>query len=125
MQVELDRQAKRDQEQAEHAAKSAELDQQIRLARETITDEQAAEERTQALEQKTRDLDMARRLAQESPNVALGAKPEAATAHSVSSTSGPATVARPHTSRGQERNPGINQHETEDMNSAPEREWDR
>lgn len=125
LQAELERQAKRDQEQAEYAAKLAELDQQIRLVREKVADEQAAEERAQALEQKKRDLDMARHLAQEPPNVAPRTKPEAATAHSVSSTSGPATVARHHTARGQEKNPGIDQNETEDMKSAPEREWDR
>jgi hypothetical protein len=122
LQAELERQAKRDQEQAEHATKLAELDQQIRLVRGKVADEQAAKERAQALEQKKRDLDMARRLAQEPPNAAPRTKPEAATAHSVSSTSGPATVARPQTAREQEKNPGIDQNETEDMKSAPERE---
>lgn len=125
LQAELERQTKRDQEQAEHAAKLAELDQQIRLVREKVADEHAAEERAQALEQRKGDLDMARRLAQEPPNAAPRTKPEAATAHSVSSTSGPATVAKPHTARGQEKNPGTDRNETEDMKSAPEREWDR
>ena len=125
LQAELERQAKRDQEQAEYAARMAELDQQIRLVREKVADEQAAEERAQALGQKKRDLDMARRLAQDHVNATPKTKSEAATAHSVSSTSGPATVARPHTARGQEKIPGIDQNETKDMKSAPEREWDR
>ena len=125
LQAELEREAKRDQEQAEHAVKLADLDRQIRLEREKVVDKQAAEERAQALEQKKRDLDMARRLAQEPQNATIRTKPEAATAHTVSSTSGPTTVARPHTAQGQEKNPMTNRSEAEGMKSAPEREWDR
>ena len=42
-----------------------ELDQQIRLLKEKAADDEAAEERVHALEQKRRDLDMARCLAQQ------------------------------------------------------------
>ena len=125
LEAELEREAKRDQERAEHAARLADLDQQIRLVREKVADKQAAEERAQALEQKKRDLDMARRLAQKPQNATLRTKPEAATAHGVSSTSALMTDARPRLARGQEKNPTTNQNEPKEMKSAPEREWDR
>ena len=125
LQAELEREAKRDQERAEHAAKLADLDQQIRLVREKVADKHAAEERAQALEQKKRDLDMARRLAQEPQDATPETKSEAAIAHTVSSASGSTTVARPHTGQGQEKNPLTNRSKAEGMKSAPETEWDR
>ena len=125
LQEEVNRQAKRDQEQAEHAAKLAELDQQIRLVREKVADETAAEERAQALEQKKRDLDMARRLAQEPPNAAAKTKPEATNAQRVSSISEMATVTGPHIAGRQEKNALMHRNEIEDMKYSPEREWDR
>ena len=125
LQAELEREAKREQEQAEHEARLADLDDQIRLIREKVADKQAAEERAQALEQKKRDLDMARLLAQEPQHATSGTRPGAATAHSVPSTSRPTTVTRPHTAQEQAKNPTTNKKEPDEMKSAPEREWDR
>ena len=125
LQAKLERDAKCEQEQADHSAKIAELDEQIRLVREEASDKQATEERAQALEQKKRDLDMARRLAQQHQDVRPGTKPEAPEARSVSSTSEPPTVTRRHTARGQEKTSATKQNEAEDMKSAPERAWDR
>jgi hypothetical protein len=103
----------------------AEIDQQIRLVREKVADGQAADERTQALEQKKRDLELARRLAEEVPSTFPKTKQDTTTAHSVSSTSGLPTVARPHSTQEREKNLGIDKEEMKDMKSAPEREWER
>ncbi|KAI0076548.1 P-loop containing nucleoside triphosphate hydrolase protein [Panus rudis PR-1116 ss-1] len=50
------RQQKRDAEQREHDRKLAEIDAQIQRYRDSLRDEQLAEERKQALEQKVKDL---------------------------------------------------------------------
>lgn len=125
LQAEIERQAKRDREQAEHAAKMAEIDQQIRLEREKVADKQAAEERAQALEQKKKDLEVARRVAQEALNRVPTTKQETTPTHRTSSISGPATVARPHPPKEQKMDLGEDKNEKEDMKSAPEKEWDR
>lgn len=54
----------------------AELDQQIRLVREQAADRKTAEENTRALEQKKRDLEAARRLAEQAVSVSVSTKPE-------------------------------------------------
>lgn len=125
LQAELERQAKRDQEQAKHAAKMADLDRQIRLVREEAADGQAAEERLQALEQKKRDLEGARRLAKGASNTVPKTTQEATAAGSISPAARPATVAKPRSDREQQNSKRVDQNEIEEMKCAPEKEWDR
>lgn len=125
LQAELERQAKRDQEQAEHAAKMADLDRQIRLVREKAADSQTAEERVQALEQKIRDLEGARRLAKGASNTVPKKIQEATAAGSISPAPRPVTVAKPRSDREQQNSKRVDQTEIEEMKCAPEKEWDR
>jgi hypothetical protein len=62
--TDIEIQDRRDKAQAEHRAEMADLDRQIRMAREQATDRKTAIERSHALEQMKRDLDAAKRLAQ-------------------------------------------------------------
>ena len=124
LQAELERQAKRDREQAEHAAKMAELDRQIKAVRERAADGMTAEENARALEQKKRDLEAARLAADQALNTPAKATLETQAASSISSTlSLLATVGS--RSSVEEKHPGTDQNTTQDMNGKSQQEWDR
>ena len=67
----FERQQKREAQEQEHAKKMADLDEQIRAAREEHQDHHRAEEQMQALEQKKRDLENSRRLADQTARIPL------------------------------------------------------
>ena len=122
--AELERQAKRDREQAEHAAKLAELDQQIRVVRERTADSVTAEENARALEQKRRDLDAARRVADPALNKPSEAKLETKPALSIPSTPSPLATVGSH-SAAEEKHLGTDQNTAQDMKGKSQQEWDR
>jgi len=126
LQAELERQSRRDQEQREHAAKVAELDRQIRLVREQIADEKTAEENTRALEQKKRDLEAARHLAQQTANPpVISTKQETHTAPSTAPAPSLDDSSKSHQAQAQQASPVGDQHENEQTKLACEQEWDR
>jgi len=124
LQAELERQAKRDREQAEHVAKMAELDRQIKLVREQAADGVTAEENARALEQKRRDLEAARLAADQALNTPSKTALETQPAQSTSSAPSPlATVGS--RSVVEEKHLGIDQNATQDMKGKSQQEWDR
>jgi DNA repair exonuclease SbcCD ATPase subunit len=125
LEAELDRQAKRDQAQAEHAAAMAELDQQIRLVREEVADRRAAEERTQALQQKKRDLITAERVAEQNPNTSPKMTRILTAWESSHFISAPSPIPKPHSAQEQEEAVSKDSNEVKDVRSGPEKEWDR
>ena len=125
LEAEVERQIKRDKEKAEHAAAMAEIDWQICLMREEAADSRAAKERTKALQQKRRDLDLARRLAKEAHIVPLDTKSETAHEQTLPSMSELATDGLPHSIREQETTVSGDLDGVQDLRSDPEREWDR
>jgi hypothetical protein len=125
-QAELERQARRDREQAEHAAKMAEIDQQIRLIREQIADGKAAEENAQALEQKKQDLEAAKRLATQTPKASVRPQQKTPPTHqtpSANSLTGATSNSR-H-GQGQEVSPEADQTGSDETKLACEQEWER
>jgi hypothetical protein len=124
LEAEFDRQSKREQKQAEHAAAMSELDRQIRLAREEAMDSRAAEERAQALEQRKRDLEVAMRLAKEVKNVPLSTKNEALPEQSLPSKFQSPTIAPSHSNRNEQSTP-VHANGVQSRKSESEGEWDR
>jgi hypothetical protein len=126
LQVELERQARRDRAQAEHAAKVAEYDRQIRLIREQMADGKAAEENAQALEQKKQDLEAARRLAEKAAEASVSLIQETPTApHAPSTTSLESNTSKSSHGEGQEVPPEADQNGSGEIKLACEQEWDR
>jgi len=62
--LDFDIQTRRDEAQAEHAARIADLDRQIRTVKEEVADKRLAAEQSQALSQKKHDLEAAKNLAE-------------------------------------------------------------
>jgi hypothetical protein len=126
LQAELERQARRDQEQAEHAAKMAELDRQIRLLREQRADTRTAEENAKALEQKKKDLEAARHLAEQTAKASVSPKQETPPAPRT-----PSKISLNHTTseschdQGQKVSPEVDQNGGRENKLACEQEWDR
>lgn len=125
LQAELERQAKREREQNEHAAKMADLDRQIRLVRQQIADGKAAEENAQALAQKKQDLEAARRLAEQALNPPAGLKQDTLTAPHMPSTSLSPGISTSGCDREQGTALPVDQNETEEEKLACEQQWDR
>jgi hypothetical protein len=126
LQAELERQSRRDQEQRQHAAKMAEIDRQIRLVREQMADEKTAEENTRALEQKKRDLEAARHIAQQTADAPVNStKLETRTAPSTAPTSSLDDSLNSHQGQVHQAPPVGDQHESEQTKLACEQEWDR
>jgi DNA repair exonuclease SbcCD ATPase subunit len=125
LQAELERQARREQEQNEHAAKLAEIERQMRDLREKSADKRAAEENAQALEQKKQDLEAARRLAEQTLNTPLGPKQDKPTVPHIASTSSPAATSTSRCDREQKETLELDQNDAEEKRLACEREWER
>jgi hypothetical protein len=124
-QAELERQARREQEQTLHAARMAELDRQIRLLREQVADRNAAEENARALEQKKKDLEAARHLAVQNTILSVSKTPGTGAAPNTS----PASPSRA-TLKGQpelEKDTSVegDKNKIELPKLACEEEWDR
>jgi hypothetical protein len=126
LQAELERQARRDRAQTEHAAKVAEYDRQIRLIREQMADGKAAEENAQALEQKKQDLEAARRLAEKAAEASVSLTQETSTAaHARSMTWLKSNTSKSRHGEGQEVSPKADQNGSDEIKLACEQEWDR
>jgi hypothetical protein len=126
LRADLERQARRDRAQAEHAAKVAEYDRQIRLIREQMADGKLAEENAQALEQKKQDLEVARRLAQKAEEASVSLTQETPTApHASSTTSLKSNASKSRQGEGQEGSPEADQNGSDEIKLACEQEWDR
>jgi hypothetical protein len=93
--------------------------------RESVTDCQAAKECAQALEQKKRDLDAARHLAEKVQNTLIAAKSKSTTSAGVLPvpTNASADMSQPVTE--QEINLPEHQDELKSLKSPPEQEWGR
>jgi len=126
LKAELERQARRDQEQAEHAAKMAELDRQICFIREQTADARVAEENAKALEQKKKDLEEARHLAEQTAKISVSLKQGTPPAlHAPSKISLKHITSESRCNQGHKDSPEVDQNGGNEIKLACEQEWDR
>ncbi|KAH8812154.1 P-loop containing nucleoside triphosphate hydrolase protein [Xylogone sp. PMI_703] len=124
LQAELERQAKLDQEQAEHLAKMADLDRQIKLARELVANAVAAEQNAQALEQKRLDLEAAKLAATRALNKPPQTPAKVPPAkHSSSKSSSPDPIRS--NAAADEKQHRADQNIPQDVKGESEKEWER
>ncbi|KAH7014058.1 P-loop containing nucleoside triphosphate hydrolase protein [Macrophomina phaseolina] len=122
----LEAQNERDQAQLQHAAKIADLDLQIRLARDRAMDVRTAAERALALEQKRRDLDGARRLAEQAQATSTRGNGVSDSRGTVRAAASAGRVnGRPLPEQGLRDASQADERRVRDAESQSEKEWDR